>query len=81
MAVGEYLGNGNPDGTSLGQSGELISFYGTAPVAQLTLSAACTTTVVSTGAFGFATSDQAAAAIALLNDIRAALVTYGLSAT
>lgn len=35
FAPGEYLGNGNPDGSSFGQSAtELISFYGTTPVAQ-----------------------------------------------
>jgi hypothetical protein len=35
MAVGEFLGNGNPDGTCLGVTAtELISFYGTTPVVQ-----------------------------------------------
>lgn len=35
MAVGEYLGNGNPDGTSLGLSAsEKISLHGATPVVQ-----------------------------------------------
>lgn len=35
MAVGEYLGNGCPDGSSFGQSAtEKISFYGVTPVVQ-----------------------------------------------
>lgn len=35
MAVGEYIGNGNTDGTSLGLSTtEKISFYGVTPIVQ-----------------------------------------------
>lgn len=35
MAVGEYIGNGNPDGTSLGgATTEKISFYGVTPIVQ-----------------------------------------------
>jgi hypothetical protein len=35
MAVGQYLGDGCPDGTSFGQSAtEKISFYGVTPVVQ-----------------------------------------------
>lgn len=44
MAVGEYIGNGNPDGTSFGQSGEKISFYGATPVTQQASGAAAPTT-------------------------------------
>ena len=43
MAVGEYLGNGNPDGTSFGSATtEPISFYGVTPVAQQTVTTAGT---------------------------------------
>lgn len=35
MAVGQYLGDGCPDGTSFGQSAtEKISFYGATPITQ-----------------------------------------------
>lgn len=35
MAVGEYIGDGNPDGTSLGSSAtEKVSLYGVTPVVQ-----------------------------------------------
>lgn len=35
MAVGEYIGNGNTDGSSFGQSTtEKISFYGVTPIVQ-----------------------------------------------
>jgi hypothetical protein len=35
MAVGQYLGDGCPDGTSFGQSAtEKISFYGSTPIVQ-----------------------------------------------
>lgn len=43
MAV-EYVGDGRPDGTSLGQSGEKISFYGATPVAKQTVTSVGTTT-------------------------------------
>lgn len=43
MAVGEYLGDGNPDGSSFGQStSEKISFYGVTPVAQQSVTTAGT---------------------------------------
>lgn len=33
MAV-EYIGDGRPDGTCVGQSGEKVGFFGTTPVVQ-----------------------------------------------
>jgi hypothetical protein len=66
MAVGEFLGNGNPDGTSLGLSAtELISFYGATPLAQQTLAANGT---------------DAATTQALANDIKVKLKALGLCA-
>jgi hypothetical protein len=35
MAIGQHLSNGNPDGTSLGQSAtDKVSLYGVTPIAQ-----------------------------------------------
>jgi ApbE superfamily uncharacterized protein (UPF0280 family) len=65
MAAGEYLGNGNPDGTSFGQSGEKISFYGATPV-----------TVQASAAAG----TDAATTQTLANALRTALLNYGLIA-
>jgi hypothetical protein len=57
-----------------------IGFYGTAPIAQRTSAAqaaVATTAPVSSGAFGFS-STQATALIALTNELRAAMVALGL---
>lgn len=93
MAVGKYIGDGNPDGCSLGgATTEKISFYGVTPVTQPTSAsqAAVTTSVVTTAAttttpWGFATSTQAndlATIVAntrtLANQVRSELVTLGL---
>lgn len=93
MAVGKYIGDGNPDGCSLGSATtEKISFYGVTPVTQPTSAsqAAVTTSVITTAAtstspWGFATSTQAdavativAANRTLVNQIRSELVTLGL---
>jgi len=93
MAVGQYLGDGNPDGTSLGSSAtEKISFYGVTPVIQPTsasqaavATSTITTAATSTTPWGFATSTQAdavAAQVVLLrtgfNQLRSDLVDLGL---
>ena len=85
MAIGEYIGNGNPDGSVFGQtSTSKIGFFGLAtPVVRSTLSnaAVSTTAVVSTSlAYGFSTSTQGDGLIALVNELRAVLVYYGLVA-
>jgi hypothetical protein len=85
MAV-SYLDNGNVDGVVLGQSATAkIGFYGVTPVVQVALAA---TPAVSTSVpiavcagFGFQTSAQMIALLALVNAHRAALVTLGLSST
>lgn len=76
------LSDGNPDGNSFGQStSDKISFYNVTPVVQPANTAAVATTGVATGAvYGFTTAAQGNAAIALLNQIRADLVTLGLKA-
>jgi hypothetical protein len=64
MAVGQYLGDGCPDGTSFGQSTtEKISFYGVTPVVQATIAANGT---------------DAATTQTLANDLKAKLKTLGL---
>ena len=40
----EYIGAGGSDGTSFGQSGEKISFYGATPIAKATVAKTVTTT-------------------------------------
>jgi hypothetical protein len=45
MAV-EYVGDGRPDGVCVGQSGEKVGFFGTAPATQqATISATTTDTL------------------------------------
>ncbi len=63
MPVGQFVGDGNPDGTTFGQSGEKISFFGATSVVQQASAAAGTD----------ATTTQA-----LANAIRTALLNYGL---
>ncbi|MBN9497854.1 MAG: hypothetical protein J0H39_13945 [Alphaproteobacteria bacterium] len=81
----KQLSDYNPDGTILGQAAaDKIGFHGTAGTAQVALSAtaALATTAATTGAatYGF-TSAQANGMIALVNALRAALVTKGLAST
>lgn len=81
----EYIGTNQPDGASFGlTSSEKISFYGATPVARQTLSNAAVATTVAisttTTKWGFSTSTQANALVALVNEIRDALVTAGLLA-
>ena len=81
MAV-EVIGNGAPDGTTLGSATtELVSCYGVTPIVQRSgaaQAAAGTTAAISTTPYGFATSTQADAAITLLNEVRSALVAFGI---
>jgi len=76
------LGNGNPDGVSVGgATTDLVSFYGVTPIAQRSGSAqtAVTTTAATTSTpFGFSTATQANAIVTLVNELRAALVAIGV---
>lgn len=65
MAVGDYCGKKSPDGTSLGQSGDKISFFGSTPVAVQATAAAGT---------------DAATTQVIANACRLALLNYGLIA-
>jgi len=79
----EYVGNGNPTGTVIGQtSSEKIAFYGAAPVAR----GAAVTTVTTTGAtsttnaYGFTTAAQADAIVTAVNALISRVQTLGLIA-
>jgi hypothetical protein len=81
----KQLSDGGPDGTVLGQSAtDLIGFHGTDGTVQVALSAtpAAATTAAISGAssFGF-TCPQADAIRALVNALRAALVSKGIAST
>jgi hypothetical protein len=81
MANYKYLGDYSPDGTILGRSAtDKIGFYGTAPTAQRSGASqgTFTTTMTQSTGWGFLTSTAADAAIALLTEIRAAMVAHGL---
>lgn len=82
MAVGEYIGNGNPDGTSLGYSAtELVSFHGATPCDQAaTVAAVATTAATSTEPHGWG-STQANAIVSAVNSILTALKEKGLMAS
>jgi hypothetical protein len=67
MAVGEYIGNGNPDGSSFGSAvTEKISFFGVTPVVQQA---------------HIPDATDAATAITKVNAVIALLETFGLTAT
>lgn len=78
-----YLDGLNADGTVLGQSSAaLIGFWGATPSAQVAFTAAAIATTAASsaaGSFSF-TSAQANGIIALLNEVRAAMVSMGLKA-
>lgn len=81
----QYVSDQNPDGTIIGyNAADLIGFHGTAGTAQVALSAtpAAATTAAISGAscYGF-TCPQADAIRALVNALRAALVTKGIAST
>lgn len=63
----EYLGDGNPDGTVFGQSGEKIAFFGGTPAVRGTV------TAVATGA-------TIATVVSTLQALQAQLETLGLIA-
>lgn len=75
------IGNGNPDGVSVGgATTDLVSLYGVTPIAQRSSAnqaAVTTTAATSTTPFGFSTSAQANAIVTLVNELRAALVAIG----
>jgi hypothetical protein len=77
----EYIGDGNSEGTSLGQSTtEKISFYGVTPVAQRASADQAAAPAGGTGATAGAydTAAHRNSMIALVNEMRTVLVNAGL---
>ena len=71
MAVGTYIGDNSPDGSSFGLSTtEKISFYGETPIVQRSL-AAQATSLVGTASSTAVNSDLKAAVIEIMNTLDA----------
>ena len=84
MAASQVFDN-SPDGVIVGSAAaSLVGFHGTSANAQVALSAtaAIATTAATTGAATYGlTSAQANGVVALVNALRAALITKGLAST
>lgn len=81
MAAGEVLGNGNPDGVTMGETAtELISFYGATPVVQRAGAAQAAAPAGGTGvaAGAYDTAANRDLLINLVNEMRTVLVNLGL---
>lgn len=81
MADYNYLSDGRPAGTVLGNSAsDLIGFFGTAPADQRSGSTqvALTLTTATSGGYGFASATAFNAFTAQLEEIRATLAELGL---
>lgn len=80
----KYLGNKASDGESFGQdTTDKISLHGATPVAQRSgaaQAAVSTTASTTTTPAGYATTTQANAIVALVNELRAAMVEKGIIA-
>lgn len=78
----QYVGGQFGDGTTLGQtSAALVSFWGATPSAQVAFSNATVATTAATSSASLSiTSAQYAGIIALVNEIRTAMVSMGLKA-
>jgi hypothetical protein len=76
MASYEYVGDGRPDGTIIGQAGEKIAFYGAVPVVQRPYSSAvhATSAASSSASFG-------ATQLAILQEIQKTLIALGIWST
>lgn len=83
MANVKELSDGGPDGVRLGQSAtDLVGFHGATPSDQRAFTANVSTSApTQTSPFGFATSAQPIALLALVNEIKALLVEKGLMAS
>lgn len=74
MAVGQFIGNNNPDGMSLGyDTTELVSLYGVTPVSQRA-GAVQASSLMSAGSYVSVTSNLAA----ILAEIGATLTALGV---
>jgi hypothetical protein len=78
-----YVGNLNSDGTCIGQSDDLVGFYGATPVAKWAFTLTATTAVLTTafsqvatsGKWGFQTSTAAIALVTRTRQLQANLET------
>lgn len=79
----KQLSDGGTDGTTLGQDADdLVAFHGATPSDQRAFTADVSTSIpVTSPGFGFATSAQGVALLALVNEIKAILVEKGLMAS
>lgn len=81
--MAQQLSDGNPAGVILGQSDDLVAFYGVTPVAQQSGSAMATlvaTIATTDSGFVFATSAGFNALVAQVQALRDLVVTLGLHA-
>lgn len=81
MATVEQVTYNSPDGATVGKSTtEKISFYGVTPIVQRSGAdqAALTLTTATVGGYGFTTATAMNTAVALLVELRAALVAIGV---
>lgn len=76
----EYVGDGSPDGTIFGQSGEKIAFLGGTPIAQKSVNATVTSVDPTVSGCAFLASVQSIAVYAAsqINVMKAAMQSYGL---
>ncbi len=88
MPAGKQLSDGNPSGTTLGQSStDLISFHNATPVAQASFVASAGSKsssaiiVASLSGFVFANSSSAAQVLTILEAMRTLLISKGLMAS
>lgn len=82
MAQYNYIGDGNPDGSIIGNTGEKLGFYGTTPVAVQNVSTAVSTTasVSTSGHYGFASSTETMQIVNCVSTMAYALTQLGLIA-
>lgn len=82
--AGKQLSDGNPTGTTLGQSAsDLIGFHGATPSDQRASTATLSMTIMSTLSgtiFGFTSSDAGVSLVNAVNEIMALLREKGLMA-
>lgn len=76
----EYVGDGSPDGTVFGQSGEKIAFLGGTPIAQKTVNTIVTSVDPTVSGCAFLASVQSIAVYAAsqVNKLTQALQSYAL---
>ena len=84
--AGKQLSDGNPTGTTLGQSAsDLVAFHGASPSDQRAFTASISNApaggVTQTSPFGFSTSAQLIAFIDFVNELQDALIEKGLIAS